>query len=97
MTRCGKYANDTDLFVDDSRRRRGHGLRRSREDVEALVSKAQGVVARRNYGRDYFLEAITGHVANGSSVLVVGGAEPWHEAVCLALGALRGSRPSTMV
>jgi len=28
-------------------------------------------------------------VANGSSVLVIGSAEPWHEAVCLALGASR--------
>ena len=89
FTRCGKYANDTDLFVDDSNHGAGTTYGYSREDVEALVSKAQGVVARRAYGRDYFLEAMTGHVANGSSVLVVGSAEPWHEAVCLALGAAR--------
>ena len=89
FTRCGKYANDTELFVDDSNQGAGTAYGYSRDDVEAYVERAQGVVARRNYGRDYFLEALTGHVANGSSVLVVGSAEPWHEAVCLALGAAR--------
>ena len=89
FTRCGKYANDTDLFVDDSNEGAGTAYGYSREDVEALVTRAQSVVARRNYGSDYFLEALTGHVANGSSVLVIGSAEPWHEAVCLALGASR--------
>ena len=89
FTRCGKYANDTDLFVDDSGGGAGTTYGYSREDVEAYVERAQGVVARRDYGRDYFLEALIGHVANGSSVLVIGSAEPWHEAVCLALGASR--------
>jgi hypothetical protein len=89
FTRCGKYANDTELFVDDSNQGAGTAYGYSREDVEAYVERAQGVVARRDYGRDYFLEALIGHVANGSSVLVIGSAEPWHEAVCLALGASR--------
>ena len=93
FTRCGKYANDTDLFVDDSNEGAGTTYGYSREDVEAYVERAQGVVARQNYGKRpndaYFLEALVGHVANGSSVLVVGSAEPWHEAVCLALGAAR--------
>jgi SAM-dependent methyltransferase len=93
FTRCGKYANDTELFVDDSNEGAGTTYGYSREDVEALVTKAQGVVARHNYGKRpndvHFLEALVGHVANGSSVLVIGSAEPWHEAVCLALGASR--------
>ena len=92
FTRCGKYANDTDLFVDDSGNGEGTAYGYSREDVDALVERAQAVVARRAYGSKndaYFLEALTGHVANGSSVLVVGSAEPWHEAICLALGAAR--------
>ena len=93
FTRCGKYKNDTELFVDDSGNGEGTTYGYSHEDVEALVSKAQSVVASHNYGKRpndaYFLEALTGHVANGSSVLVVGSAEPWHEAVCLALGASR--------
>jgi len=93
FTRCGKYANDTDLFVDDSGNGEGTTYGYSREDVEALVTKAQSVVASHNYGKRpndaHFLEALVGHVANGSSVLVVGSAEPWHEAVCLALGASR--------
>ena len=89
FTRCGKYKNDTELFVDDSNQGAGTTYGYSREDVDALITKAQSVVARREYGRDYFLEALVGHVANGSSVLVVGSAEPWHEAVCLALGASR--------
>jgi hypothetical protein len=93
FTRCGKYANDTDLFVDDSNEGAGTTYGYSREDVEALVAKAQGVVASQNYGKRpndaHFLEALVGHVANGSSVLVVGSAEPWHEAICLALGASR--------
>ena len=93
FTRCGKYANDTDLFVDDSNQGAGTAYGYSFTEVEALVSKAQSVVASHNYGKRpndaYFLEALTGHVANGSSVLVVGSAEPWHEAVCLALGASR--------
>ena len=89
FTRCGKYANDTELFVDDSNQGAGTAYGYSSEEVEALVTKARSVVARRAYGRDYFLEALTGHVANGSSVLVIGSAEPWHEAVCLALGASR--------
>ena len=93
FTRCGKYANDTGLFVDDSGGGAGTAYGYSREDVEALVSKAESVVASHNYGKRpndaYFLEALAGHVANGSSVLVVGSAEPWHEAICLALGASR--------
>jgi hypothetical protein len=89
FTRCGKYANDTELFVDDSNQGAGTTYGYSLTEVEALVTKAQSVVARRNYGSDYFLEALTGHVANGSSVLVIGSAEPWHEAVCLALNASR--------
>ena len=93
FTRCGKYANDTELFVDDSNEGAGTAYGYSREDVEALVSKAESVVASHNYGKRpndaYFLEALAGHVANGSSVLVVGSAEPWHEAICLALGASR--------
>ena len=92
FTRCGKYANDTDLFVDDSNEGAGTTYGYSRDDVEALVTKAESVVTRRAYGSKndaYFLEALVGHVANGSSVLVVGSAEPWHEAVCLALGASR--------
>ena len=93
FTRCGKYKNDTELFVDDSGNGEGTAYGYSREDVEALVTKAQSVVASRNYGKRpndaYFLEALVGHVGNGSSVLVVGSAEPWHEAVCLALGASR--------
>ena len=78
--------------MDDSGGGAGTTYGYSREDVEALVSKAQGVAAARQLwdGRTtHFLEAMTGHVANGSSVLVVGSAEPWHEAVCLALGASR--------
>ena len=93
FTRCGKYKNDTELFVDDSGNGEGTAYGYSREDVEALVTKAQSVVASRNYGKRpndaYFLEALVGHVGNGSSVLVVGSAEPWHEAICLALGASR--------
>ena len=77
------------LFVDDSNHGAGTACGYSSTEVEALVTKAQGVVARRDYGRDYFLEALTGHVANGSSVTVIGSAEPWHEAVCLALNASR--------
>ncbi|CAH0363773.1 unnamed protein product [Pelagomonas calceolata] len=93
FTRCGKYANDTDLFVDDSNEGAGTTYGYAREDVEALVERAQAVVEKRQYGSRpndaHFLEALVGHVANGSSVLVVGSAEPWHEAVCLALGASR--------
>ena len=37
FTRCGKYANDTDLFVDDSGGGAGTTYGYSREDVEALV------------------------------------------------------------
>jgi hypothetical protein len=93
FTRCGKYANDTDLFVDDSGNGEGTAYGYSREDVEETVERAKAVVAQRDYGKRpndaYFLEALVGHVANGSSVLVVGSAEPWHEAICLALGASR--------
>merc|ERR1719171_1669385 len=76
FTRCGKYANDTELFVDDSNEGAGTTYGYSREDVEALVERAQAVIEKGNYGARpndaYFLEALAGHVA-----------------VCLALGASR--------
>ena len=106
FTRCGRYANDTDLFVDDSESGAGTAYGYSERDIAALAKRAATVVdiARRKGATAvlyettrrpprpndvYFLEALIGHVEEGASVLVVGSAEPWHEAICLALGASR--------
>lgn len=106
FTRCGLYANDTDIFVDDSGGGAGTAYGYSKRDIAALAKRAATVVdvARRKGAAAalyettrrpprpndmYFLEALVGHVEEGASVLVVGSAEPWHEAICLALGASR--------
>ena len=68
--------------------------------VFASPSFAASAGAARALGRGrprpndvWLLEALVAHVAPGATVLVVGSGEPWHESLCIALGAKRARGP----
>ena len=88
-TRCGSIPID-DMFIDDSREGKGTHYKFSRDQISTYVDAASNYRRRPRTVPVKLMPiftALTKYSVNGSSVVVVGSAEPWYESILVAFGA----------